>query len=204
LRCTADGCGHRFCGLCLSRHVQLAARRRAFPVRCPQPGCRGTEKNQTCSVFGPVPWHDSWWCVAVRFCVLSYSQLEVESSLPQPLRFYCPNPECSLLMVLDVSGEHLENSPVRCPGCRAQLCGRCRVLWHIGVSCEQYRAMQVRLGAGSSGGGGGGGDEAALAGVSGERVWKPCPQCRQLVEMAQGCNHITCKCGAEWCYKCGA
>lgn len=31
-------------------------------------------------------------------------QLEVESSLPQHLKFYCPNPACSLLMVLDVSG----------------------------------------------------------------------------------------------------
>lgn len=30
------------------------------------------------------------------------------------------------------------------------------------------------------------------------------PQCRALVELAHGCNHITCKCGAEWCYKCGA
>ena len=30
-------------------------------------------------------------------------QLEVESSLPAHLKFYCPNPACSLLMVLDVS-----------------------------------------------------------------------------------------------------
>ncbi|GIL48816.1 hypothetical protein Vafri_5237 [Volvox africanus] len=123
-----------------------------------------------------------------------HPQLEVESSLPQHLRFYCPNPLCSLLMMLD-EAEPPENAPARCPGCHKPLCARCRVLWHSGLSCAQHRALQSRPG---------GGDEAALLGVAGEHGWKPCPQCRHMVELAHGCNHITCKCGAEWCYKCGA
>lgn len=60
-------------------------------------------------------------------------------------------------------------------------------------SCAQHRTLHAQQG-----------EDAALLGVAGERGWKPCPQCRALVELAHGCNHITCKCGAEWCYKCGA
>ncbi|KAJ6784535.1 hypothetical protein PWT90_06753 [Aphanocladium album] len=27
--------------------------------------------------------------------------------------------------------------------------------------------------------------------------------CRTMVELNTGCNHITCRCGAEFCYVCG-
>ncbi|GIL69384.1 hypothetical protein Vretimale_13512 [Volvox reticuliferus] len=179
-----ESCRHQYCRECLGRHVQLAAREKVFPVRCPQPDCRGTGVS-----------------VAEGLQLLDTAEdrdklimLEVESSLPQHLRFYCPNPLCSLLMMLD-EAEPPENGPVRCPGCRKPLCVRCRVLWHSGLSCAQHRALQSRSG---------GDDEAALLGVAGEHGWKPCPQCRHMVELAHGCNHITCKCGAEWCYKCGA
>ncbi|GLC44635.1 hypothetical protein PLESTB_001328000 [Pleodorina starrii] len=181
---TIEACRHQYCRDCLTRHVQLAAREKVFPVRCPQPNCRGPGVS-----------------VAEGLTLLNTAEdrekltmLEVESSLPQHLRFYCPNPACSLLMILD-DGEVPEDAPVRCHGCRKQLCARCRVVWHSGLSCAQHRALQSQQG---------GGEDAALLGVAGERGWKPCPQCRNLVELAHGCNHITCKCGAEWCYKCGA
>ncbi|GLI62782.1 hypothetical protein VaNZ11_005529 [Volvox africanus] len=181
---TIESCRHQYCRDCLGRHVQLAAREKVFPVRCPQPHCRGTGVS-----------------VAEGLQLLDTAEdrdklmmSEVESSLPQHLRFYCPNPLCSLLMMLD-EAEPAENTPARCPGCHKPLCARCRVLWHSGLSCAQHRALQSRPG---------GGDEAALLGVAGEHGWKPCPQCRHMVELAHGCNHITCKCGAEWCYKCGA
>ena len=33
---------------------------------------------------------------------------------------------------------------------------------------------------------------------------KHCPRCHTPVFKIEGCNHITCICGAHWCYKCGA
>uniref|UniRef100_A0A6C0EDL6 RING-type domain-containing protein n=1 Tax=viral metagenome TaxID=1070528 RepID=A0A6C0EDL6_9ZZZZ len=32
---------------------------------------------------------------------------------------------------------------------------------------------------------------------------KICPSCGVAVEKEYGCNHIQCKCGSHWCYKCG-
>ena len=32
---------------------------------------------------------------------------------------------------------------------------------------------------------------------------KECPGCKVMTEKAGGCNHITCKCGASWCWFCG-
>ncbi|KAL2126895.1 hypothetical protein VTI74DRAFT_11650 [Chaetomium olivicolor] len=36
-----------------------------------------------------------------------------------------------------------------------------------------------------------------------EMGWKSCPSCRRWVEKTEGCNHITCLCGCEFCYRCG-
>jgi len=33
--------------------------------------------------------------------------------------------------------------------------------------------------------------------------WKPCPKCKAMVEKTQGCNHMECICGVNWCYRCG-
>ncbi|RSL65567.1 hypothetical protein CEP53_003621 [Fusarium sp. AF-6] len=33
--------------------------------------------------------------------------------------------------------------------------------------------------------------------------WQQCKVCKRVVELEQGCNHITCKCKAEFCYVCG-
>lgn len=33
--------------------------------------------------------------------------------------------------------------------------------------------------------------------------WRRCYKCRNLVELAQGCTHVTCRCKAQFCYICG-
>jgi len=33
--------------------------------------------------------------------------------------------------------------------------------------------------------------------------YKMCQECKYWVEKTDGCDHLTCKCGNEFCYKCG-
>jgi ariadne-1 len=33
--------------------------------------------------------------------------------------------------------------------------------------------------------------------------FKMCPRCKYWVEKNQGCNHMKCRCGADFCYLCG-
>lgn len=37
-----------------------------------------------------------------------------------------------------------------------------------------------------------------------EEGWKRCHQCHAFVEHREACQHMTCRCGAEFCYVCGA
>ncbi|KAI8883511.1 hypothetical protein K501DRAFT_184309, partial [Backusella circina FSU 941] len=34
--------------------------------------------------------------------------------------------------------------------------------------------------------------------------WSRCPTCKHMVEKNNGCNHITCRCGTQFCYRCGS
>lgn len=34
--------------------------------------------------------------------------------------------------------------------------------------------------------------------------FKICPNCRNAVERNGGCDHMSCRCGKQFCYKCGA
>lgn len=48
----------------------------------------------------------------------------------------------------------------------------------------------------------GGGDEA-LESLMGSMGWRRCPDCGMGIERTQGCSHMVCVCGGEFCYSCG-
>ena len=43
-----------------------------------------------------------------------------------------------------------------------------------------------------------------LADVAKLEGWMRCSRCQTFVSLKHGCNHITCFCGFEFCYECGA
>ena len=45
--------------------------------------------------------------------------------------------------------------------------------------------------------------DMALMTEARRRCWQRCGGCKQFIELMEGCNHITCTCGFEFCYTCG-
>ena len=35
------------------------------------------------------------------------------------------------------------------------------------------------------------------------KKFKQCPHCEFWVERSEGCDHMRCRCGKDFCYKCG-
>ena len=71
-----------------------------------------------------------------------------------------------------------------CPLCRNSTCTTCKGPTHEGV-CPQDTGKQQVL------------EAAKKAG------WQRCFSCGQVVERQIGCIHMTCTCGAQFCYLCG-
>ncbi|KAJ3674464.1 hypothetical protein LUZ60_005080 [Juncus effusus] len=48
------------------------------------------------------------------------------------------------------------------------------------------------------------GDDLSLRHLAQSHLWRRCQQCDRMIEHDQGCYHMTCWCGHEFCYSCGA
>ena len=111
----------------------------------------------------------------------AFEKKSAEFSTPTKDRRYCPRPTCSSFLG---SAQALGRS-VTCPSCKAAACTHCRKAAHPGRQfCEPDD------------------DTAVVSGLIKENNWQRCPECHAVVELTLGCNHITCRCKAEFCYEC--
>jgi hypothetical protein len=117
----------------------------------------------------------------------------IEKCLVNVSRSYvkCPSKSCS--NIVQVIGSGIDN--VRCR-CGHQFCIDCKQEPHFPATCTSYRAYI---------------DEAQQ---NGDLITDPnakyivqgrnCISCNEFIEKNGGCNHMTCRCGAEFCWLCTA
>ncbi|KAK4192825.1 hypothetical protein QBC35DRAFT_372859 [Podospora australis] len=74
--------------------------------------------------------------------------------------------------------------------CKARHCVKHKIQ-HEGETCKEYKKRQKARKEQ---------DEASEKKIAG--MAKDCPKCKRRVHKTDGCNHMTCYCGHEWCYEC--
>ncbi len=102
---------------------------------------------------------------------------------------HCPVPACSAFIELDAATLASPTPRLECPACLAAVCVTCRTAWHEGATCDASRAAQ---------------ETEAVAVLARARGWRRCAGCTVFVSLDHGCNHMTCACGHNFCYACGA
>ncbi|CCF36037.1 IBR finger domain-containing protein [Colletotrichum higginsianum] len=101
--------------------------------------------------------------------------------LSTPNRTYCHRPTCSTF----IPKEFIKADTAVCQRCRHRTCVMCKGAEHKDQDCAQDTLTQ---------------DLLRIAAANG---WQRCFSCRRIVELEHGCNHMTCRCGAQFCYVCG-
>ncbi|KUJ10530.1 uncharacterized protein LY89DRAFT_689742 [Mollisia scopiformis] len=108
------------------------------------------------------------------------------------------NPDLVMCLGLDCgSGQvHTGEDPMMiCQACSFKTCAVHKLPWHEGQTCEEFDmddSQIERL------------EEAeATAKLLATEQAQICPNCHQGVSRIDGCDHMTCRCGMEWCYQCG-
>ena len=116
--------------------------------------------------------------LGARF-IHEYKEFELEFSTPDAL--YCRDKTCSAFIPpADIHGDN-----GTCKRCRRLTCRHCRLkahpgqLWNKDKETERVKTMATKQG------------------------WQSCPKCHHMIERNQGCLHMTCKCGTDFCYNCG-
>eukprot|EP00262_Sarcandra_glabra_P000216 TRINITY_DN10297_c0_g2_i1.p1 TRINITY_DN10297_c0_g2~~TRINITY_DN10297_c0_g2_i1.p1 ORF type:complete len:509 (+),score=62.23 TRINITY_DN10297_c0_g2_i1:306-1832(+) len=183
-------CCHKFCSQCMIMYVDGKLQTSQIPIRCPQVRCKYNISASECKSFLPVT------------CHRSLEKALVEADILDSEKMYCPFPNCSVLLnprhcisTRASSSTQQDNGCVECPECRRFICVDCRVPWHSSMTCEEYQNLPAEerdLG------------DITLHRLAQNKKWRRCQQCRRMIELTQGCYHMTCWCGHEFCYSCGA
>lgn len=111
----------------------------------------------------------------------TFQERAKEWEIPISERIYCSQADCSL-WVKPQQVDHNKNQG-RCDNGHLT-CSICRGANHDGGECPQDNDLHL----------------TNL--LAEEEGWKRCYRCNALVEHREACQHMTCRCGAEFCYVC--
>lgn len=173
------GCGHELCDTCWAGHfaaqLQELGKDVVYKSHCPEVGCM-TNVQQ-------VMWEELARDVDLR----KYKQFTLHTFVPLTGNVvWCPNPKCTRA----IRYRH-QRADLHCT-CGMRFCVHCWSEAHSPATCEEFSQWKE--------------DTASLTDLLTNRVlmqnYKKCPRCGVFMERTAGCNHITCKCGHQWCYMC--
>ncbi|ETI28421.1 hypothetical protein G647_00870 [Cladophialophora carrionii CBS 160.54] len=118
-----------------------------------------------------------------------YKEIEAEFSTNRPL--YCASPKCSTFIP---EGAMVPQDELGlCPKCATSTCKHCRRLMDDHAVWDTAERICPKEEEGLT----------KLYELGSEKKWKQCPTCLNMVEKTEGCNHMDCICGVEFCYRCG-
>jgi hypothetical protein len=116
----------------------------------------------------------------------SYRAKAEEFRVPASERIYCPFPDCGAWIPRSAQDPALRLGVCPRQGQQHRVCTLCRGPAHPGdEACPQDRDLQLT-------------DRLAE-----EEGWRRCVRCKVLVEHKEACEHMTCRCGAQFCFVCG-
>ena len=164
---------------CFDEMVKAAVENNTLPVKCPNCGIPVHPNFIEDSLRNVNP---QLWDKYERFSMNNFIQNNSDEYSS------CPTPGCEYMFFFN-PGEF----NFLCPLCQKNYCLNCKDEWHTNMTCQQYRDSRDvnKL------------DNQFFEFVKGAK-FKMCPRCKYWVEKNQGCNHMKCRCGADFCYLCGA
>ena len=167
------------CESCLERHILQCVEKSCFEVGCVcvSAGCR--EKL----TFNEISQHASKELFTRYDDGMLHTQLEKD-----PEFCWCARTGCG-------SGQlHIRRSEypiVRCHACKFRTCFTHHCEWHQGRTCQQYDKDAQES------------EEVGLLQMLEDRTrFRRCPACQHGVEKNLGCDHMTCRCKHEFCWRC--
>ena len=176
-----DECLHRYCFSCMKQHVEVKLLHGLLPG-CPHEGCKVRLNVESCRKF-----------LTPKLLNIMIQRIK-EESIPATEKIYCPYPKCSALMSLNEAicpqQESSSKQPVygssglrQCIECSGSFCIQCKVPWHDRMSCNDYKRLNPQNH----------GEELKLKALARQKLWRQCIKCNHMIELAEGCFHMTCR-----------
>ncbi|XP_027355496.1 probable E3 ubiquitin-protein ligase ARI7 [Abrus precatorius] len=179
-RVKSAGCGHSYCIDCYKQYVDTSINGgpdKCLKLPCPQPSCKvavdGDMVRELASESNKKKYD--------RFLLRSY----VENNKKMK---WCPGPGCDYAVSFESDGART-NSFVTCV-CYHSFCWSCGEEAHGPVDCDTVNKWIAKNNSESEN------TSWILA------YTKPCPRCKRAIEKNEGCMHMRCRCGFDFCWYC--
>ncbi|KAI9721027.1 MAG: hypothetical protein M1812_002507 [Candelaria pacifica] len=167
-------CGHRMCHDCLKRIFTMSV---SDPQHMPPKCCTQDHipLQHVDKLFGDafkIKWNKK------------YQEYTTKN------RIYCPSRGCGewirpANIHLDTSGGATGGRKYgKCGRCKTKVCCLCNGKWHTGKTCPKDEETKQFIE------------------IAKKEGWQRCYNCSAMVELKEGCNHMTCRCTAEFCIIC--
>ncbi|CAK90086.1 unnamed protein product (macronuclear) [Paramecium tetraurelia] len=167
-------CSHYFHQSCLKLHCITQLQQKSIPIQCPS-GCKKIIILRDIETVLDKPELQEFQILSLR----AYFSSKKEYSC-------CPTADCAYFFIPD------DNPHFDCPVCNKSYCLECKIEYHNGFSCQEYRDKQMTQS-----------NEVKFQSFVKEANYKQCPKCKVWIEKSQGCAHMKCKCNFQFCYNCG-
>ena len=175
---SVDGCLHRYCFSCMKQHVEVKLLN-GMVAKCPHENCKSEVNIDSCGKL------------LASNLVQVMSQRVKESSISPAEKVYCPYPRCSALMSKSEVLQYTKTVNLgaeltgvrKCMKCHYFFCIKCKVPWHYNMTCYDYKRSNPNPHP----------EDAKLKSLAKTNRWRQCLKCNHMVELAEGCYHITCR-----------
>ena len=174
-----DKCGHLFHKECMANYLKSCLESNHLPAKCPYEKCNGEIISSDLSLFLD---KDTKAIIEQRAFKNLIDTNPNEYSC-------CPTANCQYIFLYTLG---VDIPRLICPICNMDYCLNCKCLYHNWMTCNEYKISNTYSDD----------DNKFEEFVKGQK-FKQCPKCRFWVEKTQGCNHMTCRCGMQFCYVCG-
>lgn len=181
-----SSCQHYFCMACWQDHIKAHLHQNLLSTRCPEQNCKEVIGFHNMSqLFGDD--HSVAAAAAMKDIHREYLSSFVQSC---PSLYWCPNP-VGCTGILHVEVPPLQGQGITCDVCKQAYCLRCASAPHRPATCENMRKWRVYCSS----------EGANIAFILVKT--KQCTKCHRDIEKNGGCNHMTCRCGHQFCWVCG-
>ncbi|EPS37404.1 hypothetical protein H072_8916 [Dactylellina haptotyla CBS 200.50] len=117
---------------------------------------------------------------------IKFSRKIIEYDTSVEKRLFCPKKKCGAFIPYHPRKDQHHPLIGTCQKCGTRACRICKGKAHKpNEDCPEDLGLN------------------AVIDLSKATGWKRCYRCRAMIELNYGCNHMTCRCGAEFCYICG-
>lgn len=175
-----EGCEHIFHHECFCDFLKSKIDERAFPIKCPGEKCKNEIGHEFLKDCLGDPKYLKYQLKLEEFSFKSFTEKHADEYS------CCPTADCKYIFVYEEGVNEFA-----CPNCNKEYCLKCKTEWHKNMTCEQYQTQKQHQK-----------DEYIIEFVKGKN-YKQCPQCKFWVERTEGCDAMSCRCGTQFCYRCG-